>query len=84
MENPNKNISKKNKQFELFSSAQNTSSNFLLSDSLKVKSETLMIWRNRIYEHQSKIVQDTLNKTLQNQFFPRLIGMIIPKLILSH
>ena len=70
MENPNKNISKKNKQFELFSSAQNTSSNFLLSDSLKVKSETLMIWRNRIYEHQSKIVQDTLNKTLQKSILP--------------
>ena len=71
MENPNKNnISKKNKQFELFSSSVDTSSNLPFSDILKVKSKTLMIWRNRIYDHQSKIVEDGKNNIFQQSILP--------------
>tara|TARA_B100000965_G_scaffold108250_1_gene89479 strand:- start:2729 stop:3340 length:612 start_codon:yes stop_codon:yes gene_type:complete len=61
----NDNISKKNKQFELFSSSVDTSNNFLFSNTLKVKSKTLMIWRNRIFDYQSKIVEGNQNNILQ-------------------
>ena len=71
MENPNKiNISNKSKQFELFSSSLNTSSNLQFSKSLRVESETLMIWRNRIYDHQSKISAFNQNDIFQQSFLP--------------
>ena len=66
MENPNKNnISNQNRQFELFDCSLNTSSNLSFSNSLKINSETLMIWRNRIYDYQSKICEDKSNKVNQ-------------------
>ena len=66
MENPNKNnISNQNRQFELFDCSLNTSSNLSFSNSLKINSETLMIWRNRIYDYQSKISEDKSSKVNQ-------------------
>ena len=66
MENSNlDNISKKNKQFELFSSSVDTSSNLPSSNNLKIRSKTLMTWRNRISDYQSKIVEDNQNNFLQ-------------------
>ena len=71
MENPQKNnIYKKNKQFELFSSSVDTSNNATFSNFLKVKRETLIIWRNRIYDHQSKIVEDNQNNIFQQSLLP--------------
>ena len=61
----NENISKKNKQFELFSSSVDTSNNLLFSNTLKVNSKTLMTWRNRIFEHQSKILENNQNNIFQ-------------------
>tara|TARA_B100000524_G_scaffold328839_1_gene213702 strand:+ start:129 stop:740 length:612 start_codon:yes stop_codon:yes gene_type:complete len=66
----NDNISKKNNQFELFSSSVDTSSNLLFSNIIKVKSKTLMVWRNRIYDHQSKIMKDRQNKIVQQSIIP--------------
>ena len=71
MENSNlDNISKKNKQFELFSSAIDTSTNLPLSNNLKVRSKTLMTWRNRISDYQSKIVKDNQNNIFQHSIIP--------------
>ena len=71
MNPPNKNnISKKSKQFELLNSSFDTSSNSPLSNGLKVKSEILMIWRNRIYDYQSKIIKGCNNKTFQKSILP--------------
>ena len=71
MENSNlNNISKKNKQFELFSSALDTSSNLPFSNNLKVRSKTLMAWRNRISDYQSKIVEDNQNNIFQHSIIP--------------
>ena len=71
MENSNlDNISKKNKQFELFSSALDTSSNLPFSNNLKVRSKTLMAWRNRISDYQSKIVEDNQNNIFQHSIIP--------------
>ena len=71
MENPiNDKISKKNKQFELFSSSVDTSSNLPFSNILKFESKTLMIWRNRIHNHQSKIVEDNQNNIFQQSILP--------------
>ena len=71
MENSNlDNISKKNKQFELFSSALDTSSNLPFSNNLKVTSKTLMTWRNRIADYQSKIVEDNQNNIFQHSIIP--------------
>ena len=71
MENSNlENISKNNKQFELFSSSLDTSSNLLFSNNLKVRSKTLLDWRNRISDYQSKIVEDNQNNIFQHSIIP--------------
>ncbi len=71
MENFNSNnIANKNKQFELFGSNTNTSINFQNSNNLKIKCETLTKWRNKIHNHQSKISEDSQNKTLQQTILP--------------
>ena len=71
MENSNKNnISKKNKQFELFSSSIDTSSNLPSSNILKFRSETLMSWRNSISDYQSKIMRNNQNDILQKSIIP--------------
>ena len=62
------NISRQNKQVELFGSAVDHTSYLPFSNNLKVKSETLMIWRNRIFDHQQKIVDDNHNKFFQKSF----------------
>jgi len=64
------NISNKNRQFELFGSNVNTSINFQHSNNLKIKGEILTEWRNRIYNHQFKILKDTHNKTLHQTSLP--------------
>ena len=71
LENSNlDNISKKNKQFELFSSSVDTSINLPSSNNLKVRSNTLMSWRNRIADYQSKIVEDNQNNIFQHSIIP--------------
>ncbi len=71
MKNPNNdNISRINKQFELFSSSVDTSSKLPFSNIIKVKTKTLMIWRKRIYDHQSKIEEDNQNTICQQTIIP--------------
>ena len=71
MENFNSNnISKKNRQFELFGSNVNTSINFQHSNNLKIKGEILTEWRDRIYNHQFKISKNTHNENLQQTSLP--------------
>ena len=71
MENPNnEKISNQNKQFELFSSSVDTSITLPFPNILKVKSKTLMMWRNRIYKHQSKIEEDNQNNISQQSIMP--------------
>ena len=82
MENPNKNnISKKSKQFELFGSKINTSINSKFTNNLEIKSETLMIWRNKIYDHQSKIVKDNQKKNIQHSIIPETDGIDYKKIL---
>ena len=64
------NISNQNRQFELFGSNVNTSINFQHSNSLKIKSEILTEWRNKIHNHQFKISKDAHNKTLHQTSLP--------------
>ena len=64
------NISNKNRQFELFSSNVDTSINFQHSNNLKIKGKILAEWRERIYNHQFKILKDTQNKTLHQTSLP--------------
>jgi len=65
LKNFKNNISKQSRQFELFDSSINTSTNLQHSNNLKVKSETIMIWRNKIYAHQSKISEENSNRICQ-------------------
>ena len=58
------NFSKKNRQFELFSSSTITSTNFRHSNNLKIKGRILTEWRDRIHNHQVKISKDIHNQTL--------------------
>ena len=86
MENPkNNNISKKNKQFELFGSKTNTSINFQHTNNLKIKGETLTEWRNKIHNHQLKISEDSHNTNFQQTIFPvnKSIVYILDKLSLT-
>ena len=70
MENFNiNNISKLSRQFELFDSKVNTSINYKSPNNLKIKKDTLMIWRDRIYDHQSKILRDNQKTALQHSIF---------------
>jgi len=64
------NISNHNRQFELFGSKTNTSINFQNTNNLKIKRETLTEWRNRIHNHQLRIVEDSHNKTHQQTILP--------------
>ena len=64
------NNSKQNRQFELFGSNTNTSINFQNTNNLKIKSETLTEWRNKIHNHQLKISENSLNKTLHQTYLP--------------
>ena len=64
------NISNQNRQFELFGSNINTSINFLKTNNLKIKRETLTEWRNKIHNHQLKISEDYHNKTSQQTILP--------------
>ena len=70
MENFNiNNISKLSRQFELFDSKVNTSINYKSPNNLKIKKDTLMTWRDRIYDHQSKILRDNQITALQHSIF---------------
>ena len=80
MENPNNNFTKNNKQFELFCSSLDISSKSPSSNILKVKSKTLMIWRNKIYNHQSIVIKDNQNKISQKSIIPET-DSIDPKII---
>ena len=64
------NTSKHNRQFELFDSSTNTSTNFQHSNNLKIQGEILTEWRNRIHNHQFKISKDTHNQTLHQTSLP--------------
>ena len=71
MENYNlNNISNQNRQFELFGSNTNTSINFQNIIDLKIKSETLIKWRNKIHNHQLKISEDSQNNTYEQKILP--------------
>ena len=58
------NSSKQNRQFELLSTSTITSTNFQHSNNLKIKGEILTEWRDRIHNHQVKILKDSHNQTL--------------------
>lgn len=66
------NTSKQNRQTELFNSKINTSTNLPFSNDLKVKSKTLMIWRNKIHAHQSKILDNKQNTNSQQSFLQEI------------
>ena len=71
MENLNSNnISKENRQFELFGSNTNISINFQSKNNLKIKRETLIDWRNKINNHQLKILKGSHNKNFQQTVLP--------------
>jgi len=65
-----KNISNQNRQFELFGSNTNTSINFQNTKNLKIKCETLTEWRNKIHNHQLKILEDSCNNNFQQTILP--------------
>ena len=64
------NISNQTRQFELFGSNLNTSTNSQHPNNLKIKGEILTKWRDRIYDHQFKVSKDTHNKTLHQTSLP--------------
>ena len=67
-----KNNSKKSRQSELFDSKINTSTSLPYSNDLKLKKETLMNWRNKIYIHQSNIIKNKQKTNLQQSFLPEI------------
>ena len=63
------NLSKPNKQFELFNSSAENLINLPFSENLKVNSETLMNWRNRIYNYQKKVTLIKRAEIFQDSIF---------------
>ena len=67
MEKSNRNnLSKQNKQFELFNSSSENTDILPFSENLKVNHKTLMNWRNRICNYQNKITNGERTDILQN------------------
>ena len=64
------NIPKQCRQFELFDSTINTSNNSQCKSNLEFKRKTLMIWRNNINHHQSKVLEYNSNKFSQQSIIP--------------
>ena len=64
------NTSKQSRQSELFDSKLNTSTNLPYSNNLKLKRQTLLIWRNKIYDHQSKIIENKQKGNCQKSLLP--------------
>ena len=54
----------------MFGSNTNTAINFQHTNNLKIRSETLIEWRNKIHNHQLKISEDSQNKTFQQTILP--------------
>ena len=71
MENFNiNNISSQGRQFELFDSTSNISTNLHNSKNITFDSKSLMKWRNKIFDHQSKILEDSHNIISQPSIIP--------------
>ena len=71
MENFNiNNISNQNRQFELFDSKINTSVNFQYSKNLKINHKTLKEWRDKIFNHQSKILNNNYDQISKQSILP--------------
>ncbi len=64
------NISKQTRQFELFDSKTNTSTYLQPSNNIRIKSKTLITWRNKIYDHQSKIMEEKNSQVSQQTIIP--------------
>ncbi len=63
-------VSKKSRQTELFDLKTNTSNYSPHMNNLKIKSKTLLTWRNKIYEYQSKIVEEKTSPVSQKTILP--------------
>ena len=66
------NNSKQSRQSQLFDSKINTSTNLPHTNSFELKRETIMLWRNKIYHHQSKILENKLIADSQQSLFPEI------------
>tara|TARA_Y200000002_G_scaffold344599_1_gene317905 strand:+ start:367 stop:978 length:612 start_codon:yes stop_codon:yes gene_type:complete len=64
--------SQQSRQVQLFDSKINTSTNLPHSNNLKVKKETIMLWRNKIYNHQSKILENKQKTESQPSLLPEI------------
>ena len=67
-----KNTSKKSRQSELFDSKIKTSTSSPYSNNLKLKKESLIHWRNKIYNHQSKIIENDQKTNSQKSLIPEI------------
>ena len=58
----------KNKQFELFSSANDFSSHSIKEKNLNLSKESILLWRKNIYNHQQLVLETFDNEYLQESF----------------
>ena len=66
------NISKKNKQFELFDSGVNIANNLKPLNNPKITKKILIQWRNKIHNHQSDIIKQSQSKISQQSILPEI------------
>ena len=62
------NWSSQNRQFELFRSCEDLSTNFSKEESLDISAESFLIWRKNIFEHQQIVINDFEKLFLQRSF----------------
>ena len=63
------NCSLKKKQFELFGSSRDFSTDYKKEENLEIDSESLLIWRKNIFKHQQFVLNDFKKLSLQSSFF---------------
>ena len=62
------NCSLKKKQFELFGSSRDFSTDYKKEENLEIDSESLLIWRKNIFKHQQFVLNDFKKLSLQSSF----------------
>ena len=62
------NCSLKKKQFELFGSSRDFSTDYRKEENLEINSESFLVWRKNIFKHQQFVLNDFEKLSLQRSF----------------
>ena len=73
------NFSIKNKQFELFNSSNDLSTNYQKQKNFDINLKSINLWRENIFKHQQNVLKDLDNPFLQKSFIEEKTNNMIEK-----